>query len=361
RRNMDQSELKYAIRVDEKALFIRFYTWLWQADSSKINFCKLFWGYMFAAPALAFRSFLVLGKLTVLTVKFAFLALIFALTPLTWAGAEIGSYTGARRKARAEKKAIKRFEFEGWLATEKKKEKAAQQWKEANEAQAKEREEARKAKADSMPVMQRGLENIEHAGILSTLKVKEKAESAKDVGRKGREIIGFCAAAVGRPIGKLVSSPAFGKSMIGLAAGASALMVLAGLYVGGPTAVHALGTAGKTTIGAVGTVGAATAGVVGAATVGAVKGVGTVASAVPAGAGYVAKGVTSPAAWYTALGFIALAILCCIVMAAIAIRVPALLYKPAITPAAYRVERGANVLGKGGQLGGRVLEKGFKG
>src|SRR5208282_3811855 len=106
RRNMDQSELKYAIRVDEKALFIRFYTWLWQADSSKINFCKLFWGYMFAAPALAFRSFLGLGKLTVLTVKFAFLALIFALTPLTWAGAEIGSYTGARRKARAEKKRL---------------------------------------------------------------------------------------------------------------------------------------------------------------------------------------------------------------------------------------------------------------
>ena len=63
---MDQSELKYAIRVDERAFFIRFYCWLYEADKSKVNFCKLFWAYVFAVPFLGLRGLIgggrILGK-----------------------------------------------------------------------------------------------------------------------------------------------------------------------------------------------------------------------------------------------------------------------------------------------------------
>lgn len=47
---MRQSELKHELRIKKSAWFIRFFVWLYEADKEDVNFCKLFWGYVFAIP-----------------------------------------------------------------------------------------------------------------------------------------------------------------------------------------------------------------------------------------------------------------------------------------------------------------------
>lgn len=49
---MNQAELKHEIVIDADSWFVRFYLWLWQVDEDSINFCKLFWGYVFMPIAL---------------------------------------------------------------------------------------------------------------------------------------------------------------------------------------------------------------------------------------------------------------------------------------------------------------------
>src|SRR3954471_11622293 len=45
----------WAIPVDH--WMVRFYMWLWSAGPNDVNFCKLFWGYVFCVPCLIVRGF----------------------------------------------------------------------------------------------------------------------------------------------------------------------------------------------------------------------------------------------------------------------------------------------------------------
>lgn len=56
---MDPSKINRPVAtVNRNAWFIRFYLWLWVADIEKIDFCRLFWGYVFAMPALVIKLLL---------------------------------------------------------------------------------------------------------------------------------------------------------------------------------------------------------------------------------------------------------------------------------------------------------------
>ena len=46
-----QSELKHAITVSRSSWFVRLYLRVWQASEKDINFCKMFWGYVFMPVA----------------------------------------------------------------------------------------------------------------------------------------------------------------------------------------------------------------------------------------------------------------------------------------------------------------------
>lgn len=53
---MDPSKINRPVAtVDRNAWFLRFYLWLWAADIEKVDFCRLFWGYVFAIPFLLAR------------------------------------------------------------------------------------------------------------------------------------------------------------------------------------------------------------------------------------------------------------------------------------------------------------------
>lgn len=57
---MDPNKINRPVAtVDRDAWFLRFYIWLWAADVDKVDFCRLFWGYVLAVPFFLFR-FLVL-------------------------------------------------------------------------------------------------------------------------------------------------------------------------------------------------------------------------------------------------------------------------------------------------------------
>lgn len=50
---VDPSEIVRPVaKVNRNAWFLRFYLWLWKADVESVDFCRLFWGYVFAIPAL---------------------------------------------------------------------------------------------------------------------------------------------------------------------------------------------------------------------------------------------------------------------------------------------------------------------
>lgn len=52
---MSELTYKHTARVKADSWFIRFYCWLWEADLDSVDFCKLFWGYLFAIPNLLVR------------------------------------------------------------------------------------------------------------------------------------------------------------------------------------------------------------------------------------------------------------------------------------------------------------------
>jgi hypothetical protein len=49
---MSEITYKHTARVKADSWFIKFYLWLWEADLETVDFCKLFWGYLFAVPNL---------------------------------------------------------------------------------------------------------------------------------------------------------------------------------------------------------------------------------------------------------------------------------------------------------------------
>lgn len=52
---MANVDYRHTARVSADSWFIRFYCWLWEADVEKVDFCRLFWGYVFALPNLLVR------------------------------------------------------------------------------------------------------------------------------------------------------------------------------------------------------------------------------------------------------------------------------------------------------------------
>lgn len=49
-------DYKHTLILPRDSVVIRFYMWLWHANPRQVNFCKLFWGYIFAIPALIVRA-----------------------------------------------------------------------------------------------------------------------------------------------------------------------------------------------------------------------------------------------------------------------------------------------------------------
>lgn len=56
---MNQADLKYELRVNQRAWFIRFFVWLYEPHSVEVNFCALFWGYLFVMPVLLLKYLVV--------------------------------------------------------------------------------------------------------------------------------------------------------------------------------------------------------------------------------------------------------------------------------------------------------------
>lgn len=48
-------DYKYTAKVSKDSWFIKLHCWLWEADPDQIDFCKLFWGYIFAIPNIVLR------------------------------------------------------------------------------------------------------------------------------------------------------------------------------------------------------------------------------------------------------------------------------------------------------------------
>ncbi len=312
---MDQSELKYAIRVDERAFFIRFYCWLYEADKSKVNFCKLFWAYVFAAPALLirglvggviilFRGLRRLGRGLLWTVQ-------TILRPAFW-------LLDSSLKRRAER--IARLKEE----------------REAEEAEIQARLEAEKLEAEKEPepkreYMQRGLGLVEHGGTLAIMKYKTALADAKDTAARAT------ARSVNR-IGEITSIPVVGRGILVVAAclGISAIGLSAMLAA--PTLGSLLG--------------------------GAFHGLGVAANATAEGTSYAANSVVhSEISFWAGLGLIGLAVLISAVMGAIAIGLPYLFVKYCLGPAGGVVTRAGappvRVLGGGLRGFGQAMHLGY--
>jgi hypothetical protein len=209
---MDQSELKYAIRVDEGAFFIRFYSWLWEADKSKINFCKLFWGYLFAAPALVLRGIIGLMRFALAILRFLGRSVLVVTRSMGRAVRKMKSTRPERyqmphpRKRRIKKKPPKEVSGE---------------------------------KAD--PAMQRMLRGIEDRGTVTVM--RSKAVASPIVARAKRGSVRVAQRAQYRTmrlasrVGAVVASPLFGRLLlvIALLLGIGAVAMFA-IYVG-PNAV----------------------------------------------------------------------------------------------------------------------------
>lgn len=65
-------DYKHTVTVDRNSWWMRFYCWLWDADADNADFCKLFWGYLFAIPFLIILPFLYLIKGIGIVLKFIF-------------------------------------------------------------------------------------------------------------------------------------------------------------------------------------------------------------------------------------------------------------------------------------------------
>jgi hypothetical protein len=196
---MDQSMLKYAIRVDERAAYIRFYLWLWNAKKNEITFCKLFWAYVFAAPALMVRGFYTLFIKPVVFV-------------LCLAGKGIARLLPEKKKPTS-----------GFESIEEK----SERW----EREAIEKHEEREAKArkqkrqeEKAASMQKTLDGIEHVGTLAIMKARPIAEGVGAAKKR----VAYAGKRTAVKVGDTVSVPLVGRGLLGLAAlaGISAVIVL---------------------------------------------------------------------------------------------------------------------------------------
>jgi hypothetical protein len=63
---MDPNKINRPVAtVNRDAWYLRFYLWLWAADVEKVDFCRLFWGFVFAIPFLLIRVFILIPILFV--------------------------------------------------------------------------------------------------------------------------------------------------------------------------------------------------------------------------------------------------------------------------------------------------------
>lgn len=207
---MDQSMLKYAIRVDERAAFIRFYLWLWDAKINQITFCKLFWAYVFTPPALLGRGILGIAKGVLAVLK------IIAF-PLGWVLRKFHERELAPPHGRPTPKPVKR----------------------------------KKEKPKGPSSMQRALGGIEHAGTLASMKGRPFIEKGAEGVGAVKERVAYAGRRTATSIGAAVSIPWVGKFTLVCAA----LLGLSAMGVAAHYAIHPL--AHTATILAGGTVEAA--------------------------------------------------------------------------------------------------------
>lgn len=332
---MDQSELKYAIRVDERAFFVRFYCWLYKADKSKINFCKLFWAYIFAAPFLCLRGLIEAGFLLGKGLRLAGTGLLllgtgiakaarFLVRPIAWclfAGMDAADERNKRLRAQYKAEEAER-EAEG---IERLKKKTKEEPKPPNE------------------FMQRGLGLVEHGGTATIMKYKAAAETA----RAARAQMGRTTMAVVNHVGEITSISIVGRGIFILAGCVGVAAVGLGLVAVAPTAwflltglVHGVGWVGH----GVGTAGAAAA-----------EGTGSAAHAV----------FHSEISLWATVGLFGLVMFITLLFAAAAIGLPYLIWKHFLAPAGTVVgEVGTTVgtvVGKAGTPGVRVIDGGLRG
>lgn len=98
-------EYKHTARVNRDSWFIRFYCWLWLADPTKIDFCRLFWGYFppFLIGNLLVRVIGYLPWQLAKVVAAAFLAVADWLKSSAPTAQEMAEYEAERAKAKREK------------------------------------------------------------------------------------------------------------------------------------------------------------------------------------------------------------------------------------------------------------------
>lgn len=62
-------EYRHTAAISRNAWFLRFWSWMWKTSISNADFCKLFWGYVFAPVNLTVRAILFLPWLIVVGFK----------------------------------------------------------------------------------------------------------------------------------------------------------------------------------------------------------------------------------------------------------------------------------------------------
>lgn len=308
---MDQSELKYAIRVDEKAFFIRFYCWLYQADKTKINFCKLFWAYVFVAPALFLRGIVgtvgLIGKgLPPLGRAIAKGRYLFYPVGWGWNRLRASMYHG-----KAQRRELQRREL---------------YFKGESERQRAEILAAREPKRDR-EVMQSALGFVEHSGTKAVMKIKTAAAS-EPVKVAKAQIARQTSRAVTR-VGEITTTPIVGRALLVTSAILSMSLLGLGLFYSAP--------------------------VISSVASGVAYSVSEAAIATGHGASEATQAVVhSEVSLWALMGIFAIVILVTTIMAAIAIGLPYMVVKYLISPA-------GNAVSKVVDPTGRVIEGGLRG
>lgn len=305
---MDQSELKYAIRVGERAFFIRFYCWLYEADKNKISFCKLFWAYVCVAPMLLLRGLqgvlrrlgygaLLLGSGIGKTARF----IAIAGRPLGWLVRLSKYQMRQHERERAEERARQR--------------------------ELKEREVLEELKKPPKPpseIMQNTLGLIEHGGTMAVM-----AYRALDPIKTAKVEAARVANAVVYRAGRITSTPLVGRLMFALAACVSIVSVGMIIFVSAPV-ISLLGTGFGHGMGA------------------AANGIGEATSA------SVYATTHSEISLWALLGILGIALVATLGMTAMAIGVPYLIYTHILAPSGQAIERV-------GKPTGRVIGGGLRG
>lgn len=98
-------DYKHTWTLPRNSWVVVFYMWLWAADPDEVNFCKLFWGYVFAVPCLIVRAIL-----------FPFVTAWTGLTELLPEPKELTEAEKEERKVAAAVRASKRQSYQQrWL------------------------------------------------------------------------------------------------------------------------------------------------------------------------------------------------------------------------------------------------------